>query len=130
MGISKNRYLNEQLVRLVTLSLSKGYQSLIRCWFNRHSAFNKLRHTGFFRDALMIKYYLFLFLLPVFSLAQPVSSQQLEKKIDSLFAAQKNTISTSFSGVVLVAENGTPIYQKAFGYREFANQTPFRLPRA
>ncbi len=119
MGISKNRYLNEQFVRL---SLSKPYQTVGSSTFSLRQALA----DRVFRDALIIKYYLFLFLLPVFSLAQPVSSQQLEKKIDSLFAAQKNTISTGFSGVVLVAENGTPIYQKAFGYRDFANQIPLQ----
>ena len=119
MRIFKNRYPTEQLVRL---SLSTPYQTVGSSLFSlRQNLADRV-----FRDALMIKYYLFLFLLPIFSLAQPVSSQQLEKKIDSLFAAQKNTISTGFSGVVLVAENGTPIYQKAFGYREFANQIPLQ----
>ena len=71
----------------------------------------------------MIKYYLFLFFIPIYSLAQPVPPLKVEKQIDSLFSAQMNPISSGFSGVVLVAENGKPIYQKAFGYREFANQT-------
>ena len=44
-----------------------------------------------------------------------------QQRIDSLFAAQKD-----FNGVVLVAENGKPIYQKAFGYREFENQIPLQ----
>lgn len=48
-----------------------------------------------------------------------VFSQQ--KKLDSLFAAQKN-----FSGVVLIAENNKPIYYKAFGYREFEKQIPLK----
>lgn len=48
-----------------------------------------------------------------------VFSQQ--EKLDSLFAAQKD-----FSGVVLIAENGKPVYHKAFGYREFENQIPLR----
>ena len=71
----------------------------------------------------MIKYYLFLIFIPIYSLAQPVPPLKVEKQIDSLFSAQMNPISSGFSGVVLVAENGKPIYQKAFGYREFANQT-------
>ena len=41
--------------------------------------------------------------------------------MDSLFAAQKD-----FSGVVLIAENGKPVYHKAFGYREFADQIPLQ----
>ena len=43
------------------------------------------------------------------------------KNIDSLFTAQKD-----FSGVILIAENGKPIYHKAFGYREFADQIPLQ----
>ncbi len=75
----------------------------------------------------MIKYYLILLFIPIFSLAQPVPPLQLEKKIDSLFSAQKDPIATGFSGVVLVAENGKPIYQKVFGYRDFANQTLLQI---
>ena len=44
-----------------------------------------------------------------------------QEKLDSLFAAQKD-----FSGVVLIAENGKPVYQKAFGYREFESKTPLQ----
>ena len=40
-----------------------------------------------------------------------------QQKIDSLFTSFKD-----FSGVVLIAENGIPVYHKAFGYREFENQ--------
>ena len=58
----------------------------------------------------MMRYCLFLFFIPLFSLAQ-------KKQLDEIFTSQKN-----FSGVVLVAENGKPIYQKAVGYREFTNQ--------
>ena len=53
------------------------------------------------------------FFLPVIALSQEVS-----KKFDSLFISQQN-----FSGVILVAENGKAVYHKAFGYREFENQT-------
>jgi len=60
-----------------------------------------------------MKSLLFLLFVPLLSVAQ-----QPEKNIDNLIAAQKD-----FSGVVLVAENGKPVYQKAFGYREFATQT-------
>jgi len=44
-----------------------------------------------------------------------------QEKLDSLVRAQKN-----FSGVVLIAENGIQAYQKAFGYREFADQIPLQ----
>jgi CubicO group peptidase (beta-lactamase class C family) len=59
---------------------------------------------------------IFLFLLIITNNA---FSQQ--EKLGSLFAAQKD-----FSGVVLIAENGKPVYQKAFGYREFADQIPLQ----
>ena len=62
-----------------------------------------------------MKYFL-LFLLFV---TNNIFSQQ--EKLDSLFNAQKD-----FSGVVLIAENGKPVYQKAFGYREFADQIPLQ----
>lgn len=75
----------------------------------------------------MIKYYLILLFIPIFSLAQPVPPLQVEKKIDSIFNTQKDPIATGFSGVVLVAENGKPIYQKVFGYRDFANQTLLQI---
>jgi CubicO group peptidase (beta-lactamase class C family) len=57
-----------------------------------------------------------LFFLPV-----SASSQELSNKFDSLFVSQQN-----FSGVILIAENGNSVYHKAFGYREFANQTPLQ----
>lgn len=63
----------------------------------------------------MIKSILFFLLL----VSTNVLSQQ--ERFDSLFTAQKD-----FSGVVLIAENGKPIYHKAFGYREFANQIPLQ----
>jgi len=59
---------------------------------------------------------IFLFLLIITNAA---FSQQ--EKLDSLFAAQKD-----FSGVVLIAENGKPVYQKAFGYLEFESQIPLQ----
>jgi len=42
-------------------------------------------------------------------------------RVDSLFTTQKD-----FSGVILIAENGKTVYQKAFGYREFADQIPLQ----
>lgn len=49
-----------------------------------------------------------------------------QEKLDSLFTAQKDPMAIGFSGVVLIAENGKPVYQKAFGYREFADQIPLQ----
>lgn len=38
---------------------------------------------------------------------------------DSIFTSQKD-----FSGVVLITENGKPVYHKALGYRDFEKQIP------
>ena len=59
---------------------------------------------------------IFLFLLII---SNNTFSQQ--EKLDSFFAAQKD-----FSGVVLIADKGKPVYQKAFGYREFENKIPLQ----
>src|SRR6188474_3425954 len=59
---------------------------------------------------------IFLFLLIISN-----NSFSQEKKPDSLFNTQKD-----FSGVVLIAENGKAVYQKVFGYREFADQIPLQ----
>ena len=58
-----------------------------------------------------MKNFLFCFLF----ISLSVNAQQ--KQIDSLFAVEKD-----FSGAVLIAENGKPIYHKAFGFREFENR--------
>ena len=51
------------------------------------------------------------------SISLSVNGQQ--NQFDTLFASERDPIAIGFSGVVLVAENGKPIYHKAFGYREF-----------
>ncbi|MEO7983747.1 MAG: serine hydrolase domain-containing protein, partial [Bacteroidota bacterium] len=66
-----------------------------------------------------MKNWVFLFLFPLYATAQ-------EKRLDTIFLAQKGPIATRFSGVLLVAENGKPIYQKATGYREFAGEIPLK----
>src|SRR4026208_122954 len=48
-------------------------------------------------------------------------SSAQDGQVDSLIAAQKD-----FSGVILIAENGKPVYHKAFGYREFELQIPLQ----
>jgi CubicO group peptidase (beta-lactamase class C family) len=63
-----------------------------------------------------MKHFLFLLLVPFLS-----EAQLSEAKIDSLIKAQNN-----FSGILLIAENGKPAYHKAFGYREFADQSPLK----
>jgi len=59
-----------------------------------------------------------MFLLLLFVSAKCFSQQE---KFDSIFNSQNN-----FSGVVLIAENGNPIYHKVSGYREFADQIPLQ----
>jgi CubicO group peptidase (beta-lactamase class C family) len=53
---------------------------------------------------------------------QESPSAKITPKIDSLFAAAKD-----FSGVVLVADSGKVIYQKAFGYRNFDTKEPMDI---
>jgi CubicO group peptidase (beta-lactamase class C family) len=60
-----------------------------------------------------------IFLLIFFPLSLNITAQK--NNFDSLFKSNPN-----FSGVVLIAENNKPVYHKAFGYREFANQTPLQ----
>ena len=60
-----------------------------------------------------------LFLIGLLFFSVSVSGQC--NQLDSLFATQKD-----FSGVVLIAENKKPVYHKAFGYREFADQIPLQ----
>lgn len=51
--------------------------------------------------------------------ANAFSQKWKTKAIDSLVNNQKN-----FSGVILVANNGKPVYYQAKGYREFAGKMP------
>lgn len=46
-------------------------------------------------------------------------SDTLPGALDSVFTAHG-----TFSGVVLIAENGNPVYFRAFGYRDLENQLP------
>ena len=57
---------------------------------------------------------LFLIILPLFAVAQ-------QKQLDSVCTKEKD-----FCGVLLVADKGKIIYQKAFGYREFSPKTPLQ----
>lgn len=45
--------------------------------------------------------------------------QDLEAKVDKIFATVPD-----FSGVVLIAEKGKPVYHKAFGYKSFLTKEP------
>jgi CubicO group peptidase (beta-lactamase class C family) len=63
-----------------------------------------------------MKYFLLL-LIPLSCFAQ----DNIEKKIDPLLQSGKE-----FSGVVLVADKGKPVYYKAWGYRNHASKTPLQ----
>ncbi|GAB3950942.1 serine hydrolase [Spirosoma harenae] len=54
------------------------------------------------------------FIAPQTSLPTPI-----EKELDALFASEPD-----FSGVILVADKGKPIYKKAFGYKNFETKEP------
>lgn len=56
-------------------------------------------------------------LLPFYLLAQ----ENISKQVDEFMSSQKD-----FSAVLLVAHKGKPVYYKAFGYREFAQQIPLQ----
>jgi CubicO group peptidase (beta-lactamase class C family) len=51
-----------------------------------------------------------------------INAQTISWRIDSLMKSKAAT--KSFSGVLLVAENGKPVYTKAYGYRDFAKKIP------
>jgi CubicO group peptidase (beta-lactamase class C family) len=55
-----------------------------------------------------------LLILPFYMAGQPTIPQ----RIDSLLQTQKD-----FSGVVLIANNGKPVYYQSFGYRKFYERT-------
>jgi CubicO group peptidase (beta-lactamase class C family) len=55
-----------------------------------------------------------------------VSHAQIVTKTDSLSHIFNAAADKGFSGVVLVAENGSPIYHHAFGYRRFAEKIPMQ----
>jgi len=62
----------------------------------------------------------FVSLLSGCSNQKPVSEQEkLRNQIDSILTAAPD-----FSGVVLVASKGKPLYHKAFGYRNFETKVP------
>lgn len=66
-----------------------------------------------------MKYRYLLFLLVICSTA--FAQRKLVHRIDSLIAS-----ANAFSGVVLIADMGKPVYHKAFGYADFAKRTPLK----
>ncbi|GAB4026913.1 serine hydrolase domain-containing protein [Spirosoma koreense] len=71
----------------------------------------KLQQTLFVFAALL--------LVNIYIQAQTRSSASIDKELTALFAGIPD-----FSGVVLIADKGKPIYQKAFGYRDFDTKSP------
>lgn len=63
----------------------------------------------------------YLFFLIVLSTTQLFAQKNLSQRLDSLFSAQEN-----LSGVVLIAENGKPVYYDAFGKREYEKDIALR----
>jgi CubicO group peptidase (beta-lactamase class C family) len=59
-------------------------------------------------------------LLFVILLTAGAAQAQTQKNLDSLFKSLEKK--SAINGCVLVAENGKPIYQKAFGYADFATK--------
>ena len=51
-----------------------------------------------------------------------INAQTTASRIDSLMKSEAE--GKSFSGVLLVAEKGKPVYYKAYGYRDFAKKIP------
>ncbi|HCM76699.1 MAG TPA: serine hydrolase [Cytophagales bacterium] len=71
--------------------------------------------------------FLSLFLLLLLAACQPQKNEQTNKnqvaiEVDSLL----NTVA-DFSGVVLLADSGKPVYHKAFGVRNFETSVPIAL---
>lgn len=50
------------------------------------------------------------------ALAQNMSPEKIQSLVDTI------TANKSFNGVILIAENGKPVYEKAIGYRTYADK--------
>jgi CubicO group peptidase (beta-lactamase class C family) len=53
---------------------------------------------------------------------EPSDHNALSQDLDSLLQSIPD-----FSGVLLIAENGNPVYHQAFGYRTFSDHTPLEI---
>jgi len=62
---------------------------------------------------------LFSLLFLSFSVAPGWAPDSIESRLDSIFAAVPD-----YSGVLLVADKGKPVYHKAFGYKNFNTKEP------
>ena len=84
---------------------------------------DKISHQETIRY-LSFMYRFLLFLISV-ALFQTATSQNAEK--DSLTSIFNTAADKGFSGVVLVAEKGLPVYEHAFGYRDYAGNIPLQV---
>ncbi len=71
------------------------------------------------KGVTLYRLFLLVFILVSCKPGSPPLESQLSKDLDSLIYAVPE-----FSGVVLLAENGRPLYHKAFGYRTFQKHEP------
>lgn len=76
------------------------------------------RRGSFLYEPLQLKHLLFLLLLTI-STAN-IFAQNKKEELDKYFTALSNN--QRFNGNVLVAENGKIVYEKSFGYADFANK--------
>ncbi|MFN6377716.1 MAG: serine hydrolase domain-containing protein, partial [Flavobacteriales bacterium] len=60
------------------------------------------------------------FIFISFMLTNSLPAQTVPQSLDTLFTTLFNT--GDFNGVVLVAEKGSPVYERSFGYANFAKQ--------
>lgn len=55
--------------------------------------------------------------------SEPLQAQVNEARLDSLFT--ESSKQHTFSGTVLIAENGKPVYEKSYGYADYIHSSPF-----
>lgn len=77
---------------------------------------NKQYHKFMKKKTLNIPFFIFISVM----LTNSLPAQTVPQSLDTLFTTLFNT--GDFNGVVLVAENGSPVYERSFGYANFAKQ--------
>lgn len=82
-----------------------------------HLTFNDPGTAKYATGCQLVMAALLIFLLVSCKTAQPSAS--LSTELDAVFARARD-----FSGVVLVAEKGKPVYERAFGFRNFETREP------
>ena len=82
----------------------------------RGNGTNKQYHKFMKKKTLNIPSFIFI----SFMLTNSLPAQTVPQSLDTLFTTLFNT--GDFNGVVLVAENGSPVYERSFGSANFAKQ--------